>query len=110
MIIGPTGKFAYISSMFRTIDHIDSEYGSANVIVACGCPERAETILGLLRDRGHNPVFIADRASVALAMAAQIPADVAVVDPELLGVRDGRELADLLRETWGVPSLLIERA
>lgn len=40
-------------------------------------------------------------------MAAQIPADIAIVNEDLGGVRSGRELADELRDTWGVPSLVV---
>ncbi|WP_205854102.1 hypothetical protein [Phenylobacterium kunshanense] len=89
------------------MDHIDSQYKSANVLVACTCPDMANTILSHLHSRGHNPIVVADRASVALAMAAQIPADIAIVNEDLGGVRSGRELADELRDTWGVPSLVV---
>lgn len=94
--------------MQSIIDDIERKYPRANVIVACSSGDDSQKLLRLLSDRGFNPVGIADRASVALALAAQIPADVAVVQAELSGRRSGRELAAELHGTWGLPTFVFD--
>ena len=92
--------------MQSIIEDIERRYPRANVIIACSSGDDSETLLKLLSDRGFNPVGIADRASVALALASQIPADVAVVQAELSGRRSGRDLAVELHGTWGLPTFV----
>jgi hypothetical protein len=45
---------------------------------------------------------------MALALAAQAPAGLAVVGRKLAGARDGATLARVLEERWGVASVLID--
>ena len=97
--------------MLKTIDALSVNGTSATVIIACGCALTAERLLNALVERGHNPVGVADRASTALALAAQMSSEVvAIVAHELRGVRKGPELAAKLRETWGIRSLLLDPA
>jgi hypothetical protein len=45
---------------------------------------------------------------MALALAAQTPADLALVDRRLAGRRDGETFAQELYATWGARSLLVD--
>ena len=97
--------------MLKTIEALSASCTSANVIIACGSAITAERLLKILVERGHNPVGVADRASTALALAAQMPGEVvAIIAHELHGVRKGPELAAKLLETWGIRSLLLDPA
>ncbi|MDZ4376444.1 MAG: hypothetical protein U1C74_34090 [Phenylobacterium sp.] len=49
-----------------------------------------------------------DRAGMALALAAQTPVDLALVDRRLAGHRDGPAFAEALMTTWGARSILID--
>ena len=94
--------------MLSIVETIERTYPFGNVIVACSSHEHSEKLVEMLSDRGLNPVAVAESASVAMALAAQVRADVAIVDPELHG--GGRALTMQLQDTWGVPSLFLKRA
>jgi DNA-binding NarL/FixJ family response regulator len=66
-----------------------------------------EGFVEVLTDAGVNVLGPADTARHALLIAAQTPADLALIHPKLAGQRDGFELARSLEETWGVRSVMI---
>ena len=78
------------------------------VMVACECPETATRVVENLYDGGFNVVGPVDRASTALALAAQSPISIAVVGSRLAGRRGGAELASVLLSNWGASSILID--
>lgn len=94
--------------MLELIERAETEYPSANVILVSACGETSEELLELISTRDLNIVGTATRAATALALAAQAPADLAIVHHRLAGRRDGEELARQLEANWGVPTLLIE--
>lgn len=73
------------------------------VIVA----SRRQALVEVLSDAGYSVVGPVTSASMALILAAQAPAGLALVDEELTGKRSGQELAAVLFETWGVRSVLL---
>ena len=73
------------------------------VIVA----SRREELVAALSEAGFNVVGPVTTASMALILAAQAPAALALVDENLTGRRTGPELAAQLYETWGVRSVLL---
>lgn len=94
--------------MLEIIERAEIRYPCANVIMVSACERTSDQLLNLISDSDLNVVGTATRAATALALAAQMPADLAIVHHRLAGRRDGAELARRLEETWGVPSLLIE--
>jgi len=78
------------------------------VVVACGAAESSQRIVGILSDAGVSVIGPVDSARMALALAAQTPFTLAVVDSQLSGERDGRNLAEALMSTWGVRSVLMD--
>lgn len=77
------------------------------IIVAMSERHAPDRLVQRLLAEGHGVVGPATTAAMALALAAQAPATLAVVHLDLDGGRDGRKLAALLSDTWGVPSVLI---
>ena len=77
------------------------------IIVAMSERHAPDRLVQRLLAEGHCVVGPATTAAMALALAAQTPATLAVVHLELDGRRDGRRLAASLTDTWGVPSVLI---
>jgi DNA-binding response OmpR family regulator len=74
-------------------------------------PAYVEAMVPRLSDLGFHVLSPASTAAMALAIVAQTPATLALVGETLAGRRDGRTLARILRETWGVQSLILrERA
>ena len=94
--------------MLELIERAEIRYPCSNVILVSGCERTSDQLLNLIYERNLNVVGTATRAATALALAAQVPADLAIVHDRLAGRRDGAELARLLKEIWGVPSLLID--
>ena len=66
-----------------------------------------EAMVPHLSDRGFHVLSPVRTAAMALAIAAQTPVGLALVGEKLGGVRDGRALARVLRETWGVRTRLL---
>ena len=96
--------------MHELLDDIRRSHPASNVLIVCPSADRSMEIMDLLVERGLNPIASTDRAYTALLLAAQLPIDVALVHPQLSGRRSGAELAERLRETWGVDSRLIDAA
>lgn len=83
---------------------------NSTIMVACECPESAQTIVERLASEGFGVLGPVRKASAALALAAQTPFTLAVVSRRLAGRRHGPELAEDLMSSWGAPSILIEQA
>jgi DNA-binding response OmpR family regulator len=66
-----------------------------------------EAMVPHLSERGFHVLGPARTAAMSLAIAAQTPVGLALVGQKLAGVRDGPALARMLRETWGVRTLLL---
>jgi hypothetical protein len=78
------------------------------ILLAHHDPERLHELTLEFSDRGFHVLGPAQRAGVALALAMQSPVSFAVVGERLAGARDGRALAQALRETWGVPTYILK--
>lgn len=61
----------------------------------------------VLADLGHEVAGCATSLRGALTLAASTPADIALVDIGLAGEGDGIDVATLLRERYGLPTLLM---
>lgn len=107
-VVGPAEGEVYLDDMTVLKELIDSVDNFATVLVARISTETPDPVVELLTDAGINVIGPVDRAAVALSLAAQMPVDFAVVGAELAGRRSGAELADCLRETWGVPSVVLK--
>lgn len=90
--------------LIELIEKIDS---FATVLVVYKYATIPDPIVTLLIDAGINVIGPVDRARVALSLAAQAPVDLALVGADLAGQRNGHELAETLRDTWGVPSVVL---
>ena len=77
------------------------------MLVICDDEEYAEGILKSLFDGGYSVVGPVQTAGVALAMAAQTMATVAVVARPPTGKRGARELAATLMRDWNIGSLIL---
>jgi DNA-binding response OmpR family regulator len=78
------------------------------VLVAHHDPDYVQQLVAHLSDQGFHVLGPARTARMALALAAQAPAGLAVVGRKLAGARDGATLARVLEERWGVASVLID--
>lgn len=76
------------------------------VVVACSAVESSQRIVEALSDNGFSVVGPVATASMALALAAQSPVTIAVVEAGLAG--NGHALARQLMDNWGVPSVLFD--
>lgn len=76
------------------------------VVVACSAVESSQRIVEALSDNGFSVVGPVATASMALALAAQSPVTIAVVEAGLAG--NGQALARQLMDNWGVPSVLFD--
>jgi DNA-binding response OmpR family regulator len=93
------------------LDEIIEKYGDIRTILVAGAStEYPEDLVLRLTDAGKTVIGPVETARMALALAAQTPADLAIVTPKLAGRRDGAELARRLEETWGVPTVVLPRA
>ncbi len=79
---------------------------SNTVVVACSHGESSERIVAALSDHGFSVVGPVDSATMALALAAQSPLTMAVVEHGLAG--HGHDLARRLMDNWGVPTVLFD--
>jgi hypothetical protein len=77
------------------------------VIVAMSHRHAPDRLVQRLVAEGHAVIGPVTTAAMALALAAQMPATMAVVHADLDGGRGGRDLVTTLIHTWGVPSVLI---
>jgi DNA-binding response OmpR family regulator len=96
--------------MTNPLELIDPCDPFTTVIVVKRSSEIPDPLVETLTDAGLNVVGPVDTAAQALAMIAQTRADVALVAAELAGRRDGFELARCLKDTWGVPAVMLSRA
>jgi hypothetical protein len=87
-----------------------NEHGLRTLLVSGGDPHAEAMTVQALSEAGFEVVGPAPSAAVALTLAAQAPADVALIHVEIAGPREGQSLAHALLKTWGVPSVLFERA
>lgn len=94
--------------MEKIFDHINGLPPFANVLLVCNSENFKASISERLADRGVNIIGPAAAAGPALVLAAQTSIDLALIEPELAGRRDGAELAQRLQDDWGVPSLLLD--
>jgi hypothetical protein len=93
------------------LDELIEQYGDIRTILVAGAPNEYPTnLIQHLTDSGRTVIGPADTAKLALALAAQSSADLALVAPKLAGQRDGAELARRLQDIWGVPSIVLQRA
>lgn len=60
-----------------------------------------------LREAGYEVVGVADRYRKAVQIAEQEHPDLVLMDVELAGPRSGIEAARLIRQRYGIPSLLV---
>ena len=77
------------------------------MLVVCSDEEYAANILEKLIESGYSVVGPVQTAGVALAMAAQTIATVAVVARPPTGKRGARELAAALMRDWNIGSLIL---
>lgn len=69
------------------------------------------SLQGVLRDLGHTVTGIAPSLRTALAIAAGVPTDLAIVDIGLAGDGgDGIDAAAALRKRYGIPAVLMTGA
>jgi DNA-binding NarL/FixJ family response regulator len=93
------------------LDELIEQHGDIRTILVAGAPtEYPENLVQHLTDAGMTVIGPVDTARLALALAAQSAADLALVTPKLAGQRDGAELARRLKDTWGVPTVVLQRA
>jgi DNA-binding response OmpR family regulator len=78
------------------------------VLVAHHSASYLDGLVAHLSDQGYHVLGPVQTAKMALALAAIAPPALAVVGRRLGGRRDGAALAEALRETWGVPSVLVD--
>ena len=78
------------------------------VIVVCGDQAVSATMVQRLSEAGFGVIGPATSARMALALAAQAPAHMAVVTADLSDGRPGRDLARDLMSNWGVRSMVLE--
>lgn len=78
------------------------------VLVAHHDPDYVQRLVAYLSDHGFHVLGPARTAKMALALAAQAPAGLAVVGRKLAGLRDGPTLAEVLKDRWGVDSVIID--
>lgn len=78
------------------------------VLVAAAEPATAAHMVDALEDEGHAVVGPVERAAEAVVLAGQAPVTRAIIYSVLAGRRSGRQLADELRRTFGIETLLIE--
>jgi len=84
-----------------------SEHAGLRTLLVSQAEAAGETLLAL-SEAGFEVVGPAPDAAVALTLAAQSHADVALIHVAVAGPREGHSLAQALREDWGVPSVLFE--
>ena len=82
----------------------------STVMIAGSSTPKTHQLLDRLNASGINVIGPVDTASKALALIAHTHVDLAVIESELGGVRDGAELARSLRETWGVRAHVVTHA
>ncbi|MBU2308595.1 MAG: hypothetical protein KKG89_17195 [Alphaproteobacteria bacterium] len=80
------------------------------ILLVCSDEDYSVNLIGSLHDIGANVVGPISRGDVALALAAQISPNLAIFADEPAGDRDAAGLAKELHDTWGVRSLILDRA
>lgn len=80
------------------------------VLVVCADADRSTEILGRLHDGGMSAVGPVPTAGLALALAAQGMAGVAILAGQTTGRRTTDELAQELTSTWGVDCYVLPHA
>ena len=67
----------------------------------------ASYIQDVLEESGFRIAGVASSGAEAISLASEVPVDLALVDIKLAGPMDGIEVARLLRERHGVPSIFL---
>jgi DNA-binding NarL/FixJ family response regulator len=67
----------------------------------------ASYIQDVLEESGFRIAGVASSGAEAISLASEMPVDLALVDIKLAGPMDGIEVARLLRERHGVPSIFL---
>ena len=93
--------------MTKAYDLIEQYGRFSTVMVVRRSFDLPDRLVEVLTDAGVNVLGPVDTASRALAIAAQTPADIALIHPDLAGQRDGFELARRLEDTWGVRAVML---
>lgn len=90
------------------IRELIEQYDSfSTVMIVHPEPDVTDGLVEILTEAGINVLGPVGTASVALAIAAQARADLALVSPKLAGRRNGAELAQRLEDIWGVRAVLL---
>jgi DNA-binding NarL/FixJ family response regulator len=84
-----------------------SEHAGLRTLLVSQAAAAADTVLAL-SEAGFEVVGPAPDAAMALTLAAQSHADVALIHVEVAGPREGHSLAKALLHDWGVPSVLFD--
>ena len=78
------------------------------VLLICSEESTSAELLSKLWGHGHGVVGPAENARMALAMAAQHPATIALVASAPTGRRSAVELAQALKRDWGIGSIILD--
>jgi hypothetical protein len=78
------------------------------VLLICSEESTSAELLGKLSGHGHGVVGPAENARMALAMAAQHLATIALVASAPTGRRSAVELAQALKRDWGIGSIILD--
>lgn len=79
----------------------------STVLVACHSEAYREELVRTLVDRGISILGPVYTAGHALALAARADVDLAIVEAQPSEPAGGPALVRRLKETWGIPSLLL---
>jgi hypothetical protein len=89
-------------------EFVEQNPGLSTVLIVGQVCEDTYSLIDEFSGRGVNILGPVNTASLALALVAQTPTDLALVARKLGGRRHGPELARCLEETWGVPSVVLD--
>jgi len=80
------------------------------ILLVCRDEDYSVNLIGSLHDIGANVIGPVTSGDVALALAAQISPNLAILADDPSCERDAAGLARELHDTWGVRSLVLDRA
>lgn len=80
------------------------------ILVVCRDEDYSFNLIGSLQDIGANVIGPVSNGDMALALAAQTSPNLAILADPPTCERDAEGLARELHATWGVRSLVLERA
>jgi hypothetical protein len=97
--------------LFTTsIEAENEESMSKTILLAHHDPTFLTALVPRLSDLGHHVLSPARTARLALLIAAQSPATLAIIGETLEGRRNGYDLAKALRDVWGLPTIVVRDA